>query len=56
MTNTTLRTDTTPHAKCTLQYNPYEEDDDYMYTEPHSIEEAIAAAARAKLDYVKINE
>ncbi len=27
-----------------------------MCAEPHSIEEAIAAVARAKLDYVKINE
>ncbi len=54
--NNTLVTETTLHTKCTLQFNPNEDNDNDMCTEPCSIEEAIAAAARANLDYVKINE
>ena len=49
-------TDTTPHAKRTLQFNFQEEDNKYMHSKPRSIEQAIATAARAKLDYVTINE
>src|SRR5258708_991589 len=55
-TNTTLVTDTTPCTKCTLQFNFQEEDNKYMHSKPCNIKQAIAAAARAKLDYVKINE
>src|SRR5258707_2668781 len=46
---------TTPHAICIMHFNHQEEDDEEMYAEPHSIVQNTAAAARANLDYVKIN-
>ncbi len=47
--------ETTPRAIRTMHFNHQEEDDDEMYAELCSIVENTAAAARANLDYVKIN-
>src|SRR5258707_15622729 len=41
---------------CTLHFSHQEEDDEEMYMEPHSIIQNTAAAARANLNYIKIND
>src|SRR5258708_1016535 len=48
--------ETTPRAMRTSHSSPHEENEEDFYMEPLSIAEATAAAARAKLDYVKIND
>ncbi len=47
--------ETTPHAICIMHFNHQEEDNEEMYAELCSIVQNTAAAARANLDYVKIN-
>src|SRR5258708_4119770 len=48
--------ETTPHTMHTSHSSPHKENEEDFYMEPLSITEATAAAARAKLDYVKIND
>ena len=55
-TSNTPATETTPRATRTTHFNPHEENEEDFYMEPLSIAEATAAAARAKLDYAKIND
>src|SRR5258707_9416288 len=54
--NNTPATETTPCTMQTTHYSPHEADEEDRYMEPLSITKATDAAARAKLDYVKIND
>ncbi len=54
--NNTPATETTLCTMWTTHCSPHEADEEDVYMEPLSITEATAAAARAKLDYVKIND
>src|SRR5258707_10373173 len=55
-TNMALTTETTLRTMCTLHFSHQEEDNEEMYMEPCSIIQNMATAARANLDYVKIND
>src|SRR5260221_8271666 len=55
-TNMALTTETTLRTMCTLHFSHQEEDNEEMYMEPHSIIQNTAMAARANLNYVKIND
>ncbi len=56
LTNSTIPTmETTLHTMHTMHFSHQEEDDEEMYMTPWSIIKNTAAAARANLDFVKIN-